>query len=398
MKPSAFFPPKIFEFLLEMEELGFSLCLVGGAVRDYLMTKKTSNDLDFEIRSRLNISDTAWVGYYEKLTHFCEKKKIKITKFPYLITKIDYLGWSLEFSSPRREVFEALELHSHHNFNAVLSSTLSYADSFKRRDFTINAIGLELSLKDDKMLIIDPFGGEKDLNLKALKLIDENFFKDSVRFLRLIRFSIKYQMTIDPFIRENLTHFNFSALSKYHFISELFKTDPARFLMLWKDLFLSNHLVNPKEYLFFKEIDWSKAVNKIQTKEDLLLYVFLIKSELAKEVQSFFSIPNNSLKEFINLYNSMNNLLKLKIEDFEQVLNQHEETALESDIFKFIKNLDEKKEIYNQMVIFSPQLKITYWDDFSKYIVLEEINLACLPKYRAIFKYYKALKKWINHD
>jgi hypothetical protein len=168
--------------------------------------------------------------------------------------------------------------------------------------------------------------------------------------------------------------------------------------MLWKDLFLSNHLVNPKEYLFFKEIDWSKAVNKIQTKEDLLLYVFLIKSELAKEVQSFFSIPNNSLKEFINLYNSMNNLLKLKIEDFEQVLNQNEETALETDIFKFIKNLDEKKEIYNQMVIFSPQLKITFWDDFSKYIVLEEINLACLPKYRAIFKYYKALKKWINHD
>lgn len=319
MMLNSFFPPSLASFLTEIEDLGFSLCLVGGAVRDYLSRGEISHDLDFEIRASQKINDEAWAAYYDRLIKFFENKKLKVTLFPYLITKIDFDGWSLEFSSPRLEVYEDQHLHTHHNFTAHLSSNLSYGESFKRRDFTLNAIGLELNCKKNSMKLIDSYQCEKDLKEKNLRCINEDFFKDSVRFLRLIRFSIKYQMTIDPSIEKSLASFNLSALSKYHFASEMFKTDPAKFLNCFRDFVKKYNLKLPSDYSIWMndKIDW--PINKFESKDDILIYVYLTQKEFALEVLKFFSLPEKKLRELNNLHSNKskpNNDLMLKIKKF----------------------------------------------------------------------------------
>lgn len=293
---SSLIPPDIFEILLEVESLGFSLCLVGGAVRDFLVTAKLSHDLDFEIRSEKSISNAEWPAYYEKLISLLEKKSGKLTLYPYLISKLDFNEWSLEFSSPRIEIFEDENLHSHHNFKAELSSELLYKESFLRRDFTINAIGLELSLKKNSGKLIDPFNGKKDLEDKKLKNIDQNFYKDSVRFLRLVRFKTKYQMQIDSSLLDSIRLFNLTELSKYHFTNELFKTDPCAFLNLFCETINKNNLELPNDFKFWIEINFKWPLGELKTKEDILIYVFNHNPEYAEKVQNFFSLPQKILK------------------------------------------------------------------------------------------------------
>lgn len=319
MMLNSLFSPLLISFLTEIEELGFSLCLVGGAARDYLSRGEVSHDLDFELRANQKINDEAWPAYYNRLVTFFDNKNLKLTLFPYLISKIDFNGWSLEFSSPRLEVFENQHLHTHHNFTAHLSSNLSYAESFKRRDFTLNAIGLELNCKKNLMKLIDPYLGEKDLKDKKLRCITENFFKDSVRFLRLIRFSVKYEMTIDSSIEKTIGSFNLSALSKYHFSAEMFKTDPGKFLNCFRDSVKKYNLIIPPEYSIWTNDKFDWPVNKIESKEDILIYVFLVQKELAIEVQNFFSLPEKKLRELNNLYSAHarpNHELMAKIKKF----------------------------------------------------------------------------------
>lgn len=299
---NSFFSPPLISFLNEIEDLGFSLCIVGGAVRDYLARGIVSHDLDFEIRANQSISDGAWPAYYDRLVKLFDNKNLKVTLFPYLISKIDFNDRSLEFSSPRLEVFEEQHLHTHHNFTAQLSSNLSYIESFKRRDFTLNAIGLELNCKNNSMKLIDPYMGEKDLKDKKLRCIDENFFKDSVRFLRLIRFSVKYEMTIDSLIENSIGYFNLSALSKYHFSAEMFKTDPGKFLNGFRVFVKKYNLIIPPEYSIWTNDKFDWPINKIDSKEDVLIYVYLTQKEFAVDVQKFFSLPEKKLRELNNLY------------------------------------------------------------------------------------------------
>ena len=64
-------PPPIIKLLKEIEELGFLLCLVGGAPRDFLILQKIGHDLDFEIRPLdKTIHNDQWNSYYKKLIDF----------------------------------------------------------------------------------------------------------------------------------------------------------------------------------------------------------------------------------------------------------------------------------------------------------------------------------------
>jgi tRNA nucleotidyltransferase (CCA-adding enzyme) len=289
-------PPELISLLQEIEELGFNLCLVGGAVRDYLSSNSLSHDLDFEIRSNSEISEKDWPQYYERLIVFFESKKFKVTKYPYLITKIDFSKWNLEFSSPRLEIFELAGEHSHHNFTAVLKSTLSFEQSFKRRDFTINAMGLAINCKNNSMQLLDPYNGGKHLEEKVLCNIDDDFFMDSVRLLRLIRFSVKYEMSIDSKLENSISRFNLTAISKYHFTSELFKTDPGNFLNRFRDIIGQHHLQLPQDFDVWKDKKFLWPSGVLKNKEDVLNYVYSVDSESAIKIQSFFSLPQKILR------------------------------------------------------------------------------------------------------
>jgi tRNA nucleotidyltransferase (CCA-adding enzyme) len=70
-------------------------------------------------------------------------------------------------------------------------------DDLDRRDFTINAIAID----QDTNEYLDPHNGRADLDKKLIKAVgnpNDRFREDSLRILRALRFSIKYNFDIEP--------------------------------------------------------------------------------------------------------------------------------------------------------------------------------------------------------
>ena len=70
-------------------------------------------------------------------------------------------------------------------FQAGAQVTLE--EDLLRRDLTINAIA-----QDDAGVLIDPFGGQRDLQAKVLRHVSPAFAEDPVRILRLARFAARF--------------------------------------------------------------------------------------------------------------------------------------------------------------------------------------------------------------
>jgi len=83
----------------------------------------------------------------------------------------------------------------------IASFTGKIEDDLKRRDFTINALAVDLqqliSEKQNAMLI-DPFGGQLDLDRGLIKMVTATVFQDDpVRLLRAVRLAVELDFTID---------------------------------------------------------------------------------------------------------------------------------------------------------------------------------------------------------
>ena len=157
-------------------QFDFELYLVGGAVRDGLLGKE-SVDLDLEVRPLKN---------FKLLPRFknLQKALVKLDSaavLPYEVTRFYFEGFECELSLPRIEKFTSQKTHK--NFTVEFVSDHDFK-SYKRRDFTVNALALELSSLD----IIDPLGGMRDLKDKTLRPCSSDFSKDPVRKLRAYRF------------------------------------------------------------------------------------------------------------------------------------------------------------------------------------------------------------------
>lgn len=381
-------------FLAEIETLGFRLCIVGGYPRDFLYLKTKGIDLDFEIRAREFVDKKEWPTFYKKLHSFLDAKKIKYKELPYLITSIEFGEYKLEFSSPRTEMLIENNL-SHHHFTPILDSNLSWIDSFKRRDFTINAIGFELNLTLNNEIMIDPYNGLKDLKEGLLKNISDDFFNDSVRFLRLIRFKIKFNaFVLDKKLIDNLHLFRLEELSIYHFNTELFKSKPGKFLRQFKTFVLLKSLSLPKTFKIWLKYDFSE---ELKTREEILAFVFIHNESDAKEVLDFFSMPEKKMRDLKSFFNSYEFVKKINDEKLKKLMAMPLEEILGDEVLRELKNLDDKKEWRKNLSINEHSLLIS-WNDWEKTIVTpEELSAIKLPL-RSYYRFYKAILGKLKND
>jgi len=72
-------------------------------------------------------------------------------------------------------------------FTTRSSADVTLEEDLKRRDLTINAIAQAPSGE-----IIDPYGGQQDLQARVLRHVSEAFVEDPVRILRLARFAARF--------------------------------------------------------------------------------------------------------------------------------------------------------------------------------------------------------------
>ena len=65
--------------------------------------------------------------------------------------------------------------------------SVTLEEDLERRDLTINAIAM-----DETGAIIDPYGGQSDLEAKVLRHVSPHFVEDPLRVLRVARFAARY--------------------------------------------------------------------------------------------------------------------------------------------------------------------------------------------------------------
>ncbi len=75
----------------------------------------------------------------------------------------------------------------YHGFDFQASPEVTLEQDLARRDLTINAMA-----QDADGLVIDPYGGQADLQAKTLRHVSPAFAEDPVRILRLARFSARF--------------------------------------------------------------------------------------------------------------------------------------------------------------------------------------------------------------
>lgn len=178
--------PEVKKIVQLINDHGFKVGFIGGAVRDfYLMSSHVkTTDFDCELRPVGDSSDFA--ERFSKL-QLLLAKSYKVELLSFNVLRLMCEDFECEFSLPRIEKFK--NEFSHSNFSATFISDLDYEHGFARRDFTLNAIMIEVF--NCRGTLIDPLGGKSDLERGLLVPCGESFFKDPVRFLRAVRFELK---------------------------------------------------------------------------------------------------------------------------------------------------------------------------------------------------------------
>ena len=143
------------------------LYLVGGAVRDRLMGRPPG--------------DRDWVAVGARAEDLAREGYVPVGRdFPVFL-----------HPQTREEVAlartERKTARGYHGFEFQADPSVTLEDDLKRRDLTINAIA-----QDEDGSLIDPCGGQADLQAKTMRHVSPAFAEDPVRILRLARFAARW--------------------------------------------------------------------------------------------------------------------------------------------------------------------------------------------------------------
>ncbi len=174
-------PKEVLEVSQKLKDAGFEAYLIGGCVRDILINVKPK-DWDFTTNAKPEdiikiFSDTFYENVYGTVGVVNETASDETLK----VIEVTPYRLEAEYSDNRRPD------------SVTFSDKLE--DDLKRRDFTINAIALEIdgdgSKKDFyKGKIVDLFHGQEDLKNKIIRTVGnphERFQEDGLRILRAVR-------------------------------------------------------------------------------------------------------------------------------------------------------------------------------------------------------------------
>ena len=269
---------------------------VGGCVRKYLSNDKID---DIDIATTLSAEEI--------------KEKFLNTKFNIVETGIKHGTvtlvtdkFNLEITTLRKDV----ETDGRH-------AEVEYIDDWQldseRRDFTINAIYLDINGK-----IFDPQMGTVDLKNNNVKFIGDpqkRIEEDYLRIIRFLRFKIMYDSKVElstiNAIKQNLD--GIKKISKERILIELYKIlDLKNFINLNESTHLKEifSLIFP-EFENLKRLErLAKICDYTQVNRELLLAVLLIDEKNNHEYFAHKYNVSNNIKE--NLHISAKNIILIK--------------------------------------------------------------------------------------
>jgi poly(A) polymerase/tRNA nucleotidyltransferase (CCA-adding enzyme) len=173
--------PEEVKFIIEkLKESGFEAYIVGGCVRDFLRNVEPE---DWDIATNAKPEEVQKIfprSFYSNkfftVTVQTESQNPKLKE--------------IEITTYRKE---AKYTDKRHPDEVKFAKTIK--EDLSRRDFTINAIALEIRDRGgtgEGQSLIDPFGGQKDLKNKIIRAVgnpEERFSEDALRMMRAVRFA-----------------------------------------------------------------------------------------------------------------------------------------------------------------------------------------------------------------
>ena len=185
-----------------LEKSGFEAYLVGGCVRDLLMSRKPK---DWDVTT--NAKPDQIVSLFEKTIYENTFGTVAVVvprvTDPESVSHVTNLKLEPIIIEVTPYRIEAKYSDFRHPDDVKFSEKLE--DDLKRRDFTINAMAYRTS-KDGHNLT-DMFQGLKDIQNKTLRTVgnpDERFSEDALRMLRAIRFAVQLNFSISTETTESI--------------------------------------------------------------------------------------------------------------------------------------------------------------------------------------------------
>lgn len=190
---------------LKVRQAGGRALVVGGFVRDGMLSLPT-NEPDLEVFG-LSVPDL------EKALRPIGKVRRIGRAFPVLRVG----GLPLEVALPRRESKTG---PGHLGFEVVVDPHMSFEEAARRRDLTLNAIGLDPLTGE----LFDPYGGRQDLEAGVMRATDSTKFpEDPLRGLRVAAFASRFGFTADRELHRLCSELDLSELSPERIFHELTK-------------------------------------------------------------------------------------------------------------------------------------------------------------------------------
>lgn len=177
-------PKSVIEILNKFNESGYEIYVVGGAVRDILMTKNVT-DWDFTTNATPEeilevIPDdlpAGRQGFYDN-------------DFGTVGYKVDEFEKPFEITTYRTE-----EGYSDARHPDKISWGKTLEEDLSRRDFTINSLAIGKDLN-----VIDLYDGQKDIENKLIRAVgdpNQRFSEDALRMMRAVRIASEIGFTIE---------------------------------------------------------------------------------------------------------------------------------------------------------------------------------------------------------
>jgi len=260
---------------------------VGGCVRKHLLNEEID---DIDIATSLTTDQI--------------KERFEGTKFNIIDSGITHGTVTLVSKELKLEITTLRKDIETDGRHAEIEYTDDWEEDSERRDFTINAIYLDINGK-----IFDPQLGTIDLKNRSIKFIGDpqkRIEEDYLRIIRFIRFSLEYESKIEPTTIEaiKLNLDGIKKISKERILSELFK------ILRTKNFVKLNNNKQLKDIfsLIFAEFKYLERLNKLDAiinqsnfDKKTLLAILLIDETNNHEYFSHKYNVSNELKETLNL-------------------------------------------------------------------------------------------------
>lgn len=310
----------------------YRIYIVGGAVRDYLMSKKPV-DLDIVVEG--NGMELAQIIAnrlgYEIVSHH-----------KFLTATIRVNNSEVDFTTARREIYKKPA-----RLPEVTPASL--IEDLERRDFTINAIAMSLN-DDDYLKVIDPFNGIEDIKKGIIRILHrKSFIDDPTRAFRAVRYATRFGFKIEKeteeLIYSSLRGGVFNELTPSRIFNEIKllmnEERPdlcAKNLMKYNLLgvFLNRVRIPERQLLVLKQIP--SIVKKNDYHEQWRISLLALLDGIDKEGREFFIRRYPLDRKCINTINQLGS--------FEKILPVINRKLKNSEVFTLLKNYPDEVLLY----------------------------------------------------